>query len=257
MTMEADAKREVSADGFLDNRLSILQPAKGARAGIEPVFLAACISAHEGERILDVGAGVGVASLCLGMRLKETRIWGLEIHPWLAELFTHNIVRNNLSRLARSVAGDLFSPMTQLQERGLATASFDHVLSNPPFSVPGDISVPANALRSLAHINPAGLDSWLGRCCSFLRPGGSLSVIYPASGIAELLAAVGTRLGGVRLFFLWAGKARMASRVICRGYLGSRAPLQVLPGMVLHEGNGDYTREAQSVLREGAEISLE
>ena len=252
-----EAGGDTSADGFLDGRLSLLQPLQGARAGIDPVFLAASVAARSGERVLDVGAGVGVASLCLAARRPEARTWGLEAHGWLAQLLAQNIARNDLAGRVHGVQGDLFAPMQRLQEKGLAAAGFDHVMTNPPFHVPGGGSPPVGALRALAHVNPAGLERWLGRCCAFLRPGGCLSVIYPAGKVDELLAAVGRRLGGVSLFFLWAGAERPASRVICRGHLGSRAPLQVLPGLVLHEEDGGYTPQAQEVLRGGAAIALD
>ena len=248
---QADGQGEVSADGFLGGKLSILQPLQGARAGIDPVFLAASVAPREGERILDIGAGVGVASLCLAARLPQARIWGLEAHPWLADLFAQNIARNNFGGRMHSIAGDLFAPMTQLQARGLAPARFDHVLTNPPFRTPGDGSPPTGALRGMAHVNQSGLERWIGRCCAFLRSGGALSVIYPAGRIDELLAATAKRLGGVRLFFLWSGKSRPAVRVLCRGYLGSRAPMRVLPGMLLHEKDGAYSAQAQKVLLGG------
>ena len=253
--IEAAEGGEVSADGFLDGRLSILQPRKGARAGIDPVFLAAAVAAGEGERVLDAGAGVGVASLCLGKRRPEAQIWGLEAHPWLAQLLGQNIGRNGFDGRVHSVAADLFAPWERLREAGLAEAGFDHVLTNPPFYALEDGSPPAGELRNMAHINQAGLDAWLGRCCAFLRPGGCLSVIYPAGKIDELLAAVGRRLGGVSLFFLWAGAERAAVRVICQGRLGSRAPLRVWPGLVLHEADGQYTPQAQAVLRDGESMN--
>ena len=247
---------DTSIDGFLDGNLSIMQPVKGARAGIDPVFLAAVVAEESEQKILDVGAGVGVASLCLAARLADARICGLELHPWLADVFAQNIRRNNFGDRMKVVAADVFAPMTSLQAEGLQPASFDHVVTNPPFYRGEQVSTPKGELRALAHVNPMGLERWLGRCCGFLRPGGRLSVIYPASDITELLAAIGNRLGEIRLYFLWAGEAKAASRVICQGVLGSRAPLQVLAGMTLHEANGDYTRAAQKVLREGGAIAL-
>ena len=250
------AKGEVREDGFLDGALSVLQPARGERVGIDPVFLAASVAARTGERILDVGAGVGVASLCLAKRLPQTRICGVEIQPRLAELFAANIRRNDCAERLRAVSEDVLAPMERLREKGLAAAAFDHVLTNPPFFAPGERTPPSESERARAHINPVGLDRWLGRCCAFLRPGGVLSVIYPSVRLGELLAATEKRCGGMRLFFLWSGTERPASRVICRGRLGSRAPLRILPGMILHEADGGYTPHAQAVLRGGGAIRL-
>src|SRR4051794_40599235 len=48
-----------SEDRLLDGRIFLKQPRDGYRAAIDPVLLAAATPAAPGERILDVGAGVG------------------------------------------------------------------------------------------------------------------------------------------------------------------------------------------------------
>ena len=55
---------------------------------------------------------------------------------------------------------------------------------------------------------------------------------------------------------LWPKAGRAAKRVIVRARRGSRAPLRLLPGLVLHEADGRYTRAAEDVLRRGAALSL-
>ncbi len=62
------ANGDVTDDGFLDGRLKILQPAKGYRSGLDSVLLGAAVPARAGERVLEAGAGVGVARLCLPAR---------------------------------------------------------------------------------------------------------------------------------------------------------------------------------------------
>jgi tRNA1(Val) A37 N6-methylase TrmN6 len=37
---------------------------------------------------------------------------------------------------------------------------------------------------------------------------------------------------------------------------GSRAPFRLLPGMVLHNADGNFTDEAQEILRGGAALEL-
>lgn len=256
MPPEAKLAESVTVDGFLDGRLSVLQPVRSVRAGIDPIFLAASVKAKSGEKILDVGAGVGVASLCLSWRL-DIRLWGLELHPWLTDLFSRNIESNNFVGRIHPIEGDLFAPIKHLETLGLEPNGFDHILTNPPFYTGFDSTPPSKKLRALAHINNAGLDRWLGRCCGFLRPGGNMSVIYPASALDELLPAASKRLGGICLYFLGSGESQPASRVLLRGTLGSKAPLRVLPGMILHRPDGSYSPDAQAVLRNGAAISMD
>jgi tRNA1(Val) A37 N6-methylase TrmN6 len=60
---------QVSVDGFLGGQLRLAQPEIGYRAGIDPVLLAAACPAQRGQEVLELGCGVGVASLCLGRRV--------------------------------------------------------------------------------------------------------------------------------------------------------------------------------------------
>jgi tRNA1(Val) A37 N6-methylase TrmN6 len=77
---------DFSIDEFLGGRLKIKQPLRGYRAGVDPVLLAASVNAYEGEDILDLGCGVGVASLCLSQRVSGLNIYGIEIQSDYAKI---------------------------------------------------------------------------------------------------------------------------------------------------------------------------
>ena len=64
MSVETAQKICTTDDAFLGGRLHILQPAKGLRAGIDPIFLAAATKASPGDRVLEAGVGVAVVWLC-------------------------------------------------------------------------------------------------------------------------------------------------------------------------------------------------
>jgi tRNA1(Val) A37 N6-methylase TrmN6 len=55
---------------------------------------------------------------------------------------------------------------------------------------------------------------------------------------------------------LWARAGDPAKRVILQSTKGSRAPTALLAGLVLHESDGRYTREADAILRDGASLAL-
>jgi tRNA1(Val) A37 N6-methylase TrmN6 len=80
----------VTEDGFLDGRLRICQPERGFRDGLHAVMLAAAVPAKAGETVLEMGAGVGTASLCLAARVAGCAIRGIEIEPALVALANRN-----------------------------------------------------------------------------------------------------------------------------------------------------------------------
>ena len=77
-----------------------------------------------------------------------------------------------------------------------------------------------------------------------------------ADAVADLLPMLNGRLGALSVFPLFPKEGVAAKRVILQGIKGSRAPLRLLPGMVLHEADGSYTRQAMDVLREAKPLDL-
>jgi tRNA1(Val) A37 N6-methylase TrmN6 len=87
-------------------------------------------------------------------------------------------------------------------------------------------------------------------------PGGGVTVIHKAEALARLLAALDSRFGALKVLPLHPREGAPAHRVIVQGVKGSRGPLALLPGFVLHAADGQFTREAQNILRGGAALSM-
>ena len=83
-----------TTDDFLGGRIGVLQPKGGHRAGSDAVFLAAAVPARAGMRVLDVGAGVGVAGLCVLARVPSAELTAIEIDARLCALAAKNAERN-------------------------------------------------------------------------------------------------------------------------------------------------------------------
>jgi tRNA1(Val) A37 N6-methylase TrmN6 len=237
----------VTEDGLLGGRVRLLQPRDGYRAAVDPVLLAAAVPAMPGERVLDLGCGVGAAAFCLLARRPGIRVVGLEIQAELAGLAGRNAVLNGAAEGFRVVAGDAARPPEPLE-------GFDHVMTNPPFLGEGAGTRPADGSRALAHVE-GGLDlaGWLKAAVKALRPKGRLTLIHRADRLAEILAILEKRgVGEVTVLPLWPKAGRAAGRVIVMARKAVRTPLRLLPGLVLHAPDGAYTPEAEAVLRGGA-----
>src|SRR5579863_9334849 len=91
------ALTEVSDGTLLGGRVKLRQPVEGYRVAIDPVFLAAAVPAASGDRILDIGCGVGAASLCLAARVPECRVIGIERERELVRLAVDNALTNGMS----------------------------------------------------------------------------------------------------------------------------------------------------------------
>ncbi|MGH6871037.1 MAG: putative signal transducing protein [Rhizomicrobium sp.] len=240
--LAADARR--AGDGFLDGKVVARQPEEGFRSGLDAVMLAASVPARAGDSALELGSGAGVASLCLAARVQDCRVTGVEIDASLAAAANEN-ARINASR-ARFVCADVFQLPQELRRE------FPHVFCNPPFHGEGARS-PDDARARALHDN-GRLADWLQAGLKRTASNGSFTAILRADRLDEALAALPS--AGLRILPLWPKAGVPARRVIVSLWKDSRAPLLLLPGLVLHESNGDWTDAADAVLREGKAIDL-
>lgn len=255
---EAVRDADYTDDGFLGGRLRLLQPAKGYRAGIDAVLIAAAVPARRGERVLEAGAGVGVASLCLAARAPGVEIAGLELQPDLVRVARENARRNDFSARVTFHEGDVGLPVRDLVALGLEPQSWHHVFANPPFHDPLASTLPPDAGKAQAHATlGSDLGDWVRFACVMAAPKGTVTFIHRAAALAALLGALEGHVGGMEIFPLWPAAGKPASRVIVRGYRSSRAPLVLRPGLVLHGRDGRFTERADAILRDGAALLLD
>jgi tRNA1(Val) A37 N6-methylase TrmN6 len=239
---------QVTEDALLGGRVRLRQPADGYRAAIDPVFLAAAVPAQDGQVVLDAGVGVGAAALCVAARVPTCRVVGIEIQPALAAMARENVQLNGMQGRVDVLTGNMAAPPPRL-----APGSYHHVMTNPPFLTSDQASAPPNASKSTANVEgEADLQQWIRFCVNMLRPKGTLIVIHRADRLDDLLAALRGKVGEISLFPLWPKHGRSAKRVILRARKAVASPLEILPGMVLHEDDGNYTDAAQQVLWNGA-----
>ena len=248
---------EVTADAVLGGRLLLKQPRRGHRVGHDAILLAAACPARARERVVDLGAGVGAAGLALALRVDDSRVTLVEIDPGLAALAAENAQANGLAGRVSAVVLDVAAPARTFAAAGLAPESVTRVLMNPPFNDPARQRASPDRQRRLAHAGPDGtLAAWIKTGTRLLRPGGTLTLIWRADGLAAVLKALNPGFGAVTVFPIHSKAGEPAIRVLVRAAKASRVPLALLPGLVLNDSAGVPTAQAESVLRGGAVLPL-
>ena len=250
---------ECSEDAVLGGRLVLRQPRRGHRFGHDAILLAAAAAARAGERAVEFGAGVGAAGLALARRVEGLDVTLVEIDPVLAALAADNAERNGLAARVRALSLDVTAPAKILAATfaaaGLAPASADHVLMNPPFNAAQNPS--PDPARRAAHVaSDRTLAHWLDAATRLLRPGGVVTLIWRADGLADVLTALSTHFGSVVVLPVHGKSDGPAIRVLVRAVKDRSAPLTLLPGFVLADADGKPTTAAETVLRDGAALPL-
>lgn len=244
---------DATADSVVGGRVRLVQPRRGHRAGHDAVLLAAAVPAAPGDRVLELGAGVGTAALALAARVASLSLTLVEIDPQLAALAERNLALNGMMG-GRVVVADALARGRAREAAGLAPGAFDRVLTNPPFHDPARHR--PSPERALAYSGGEEvLEGFVRTAAAVLRPGGTLTLIHRADRPAQLLGALAGRFGGLVLLPVHPKPAAPAVRLIVTGTKGSRAPVSILPGIVLQDAEGRPTPEAERVLRSAKALS--
>lgn len=237
-------------DRLLNGRISLLQATKGYRAGMDAALLAAACNALPGVRVLEAGCGPGAALLAAAVRCSGASFLGVESDPAALELASQNISLNNLDDQVQVREADIAEPFAKL---GLAP--FDAVMANPPFfDDPAALRAPAPE-KAKAWMAQGGLAAWTTFLIKAVREGGTLTLIHRADRLADLLALLNPKAGSFQIRPIHPHSDEPAKRVIVRAIKTGRAPLRLLPALVLHPRDGaKHTPEAEAILRGDAAL---
>jgi tRNA1Val (adenine37-N6)-methyltransferase len=225
--------------------LILTQPERGYRYSLDPFLLAAFCRPRRGERILDLGAGVGVIGLLLTQRHSTVRVIGIELQPDLARHAALNARANALEDRCLIVRGDL-----REAPRFLPPEHFHRVVANPPFRRPGSGAPPPDRGRAVARQEGSFTLVDLARtAAALLRFSGVLEVVHLAERLPELWRALdqfGLEPKRLCLIAPFAGSA--ARLCLVSAVKGGRPGLRVLPQLALHLPGGKLTADAAALL---------
>lgn len=243
---------DTSEDAVLGGRVRLRQPLAGYRVAIDPVLLAAAVPAAPNDRVLDIGCGVGAASLCLAARVPGCHIVGIDRQNDLVRLARDNIALNDLGSRVTAMHGDLLRPPS-----GLEPGSFAQVMANPPYLPAGMVSPSPVQEKAEASIeSEADLAAWVRFALAMAGKGAGVTFIHRADRLVHLVGELVGRAGDIVVFPLWPGRGKAAKRIIVHARKGGGAPLRLAAGLVLHRPDGRNTEETEAILRDAASLNL-
>lgn len=234
-----------SDDVLLKGKITIRQPVKGFRVTSDTLLLAAAIQAHPGESLLDLGCGVGAGLIAAGLRLPEVKCLGIEKEQDNFALAQFNANENNMTQRMDLYHGNIAD--TKLFHM---VGTVDHVMLNPPYYPATSHTLAKGALRRVARqTDELELGDWIQSANRFLKPKGTVTVIYPVSGMNYIVNFLTAFAGGITILPLQPRTSQEPNRVIIQATKGSTAPLRLLSALVLHQDNtNEYTQEAASYI---------
>jgi tRNA1(Val) A37 N6-methylase TrmN6 len=232
----------------LNHRVRLLQAPGGFKTSLDSVMLAAACPARAGERILDLGCGVGGAGFCVAARVDKISLTGIDIQSSHIDLAIQNIALNKMEGRAEFFTGDV---------RDFRRDEFDHAICNPPYMDAGTHTPSPSAPKATALYHSdenISVKNWVDAGFRNLKNGGSFTIIHRADHADKIIQALGARFGAVEIIPLYPRAGGAAKRVIIRTLKNRKSPARIHPGIILHEQDGSYRAAADAILRDAAAI---
>jgi tRNA1(Val) A37 N6-methylase TrmN6 len=240
----------LTVDAVLGGAVRLAQPRQGYRAGLDAALLAAACRVEPGESALEAGCGVGAALLAAAARNPGADFVGVERDPAARALAQANVALNEMADRVAIAAGDVGEPF-----RTLGLERFDAAFANPPFfDDPKVLRGPLPARRG-AYIADDGLEAWVTFLTKAVRDRGRITLIHRADRLADLLQLLSAKCGSFRVLPVQPFDDAPAKRVLVRAIKSGRAPLVLLPPLVLHErGMSKHRPQIEAILRGQAAV---
>ncbi len=243
---------DTTENALLDGRVRLRQPARGYRAGMDAALLAAAVAARPGDRIIEAGCGAGAVLTQIAARRPGVVLTGLERDPAAADLARQNAVLNAIDDRTTILTGDVAKGF-----RTLGLPPFDCAVSNPPFfDDETALRTPAPSKRG-AWIADDGLAAWTTFLTQGVHEGGRVVIIHRADRLADILAHLAPKCGSFTIRPIHAFADEPAKRVLVQAIRTGRAPLRLLPPLILHDRlGGKHSGDAEAILRGHADLAF-
>jgi tRNA1(Val) A37 N6-methylase TrmN6 len=247
---QSPSKAAIGVDLVLDGRVRLRQQDQGYRSGLDAALLAAACDAAPGQRVVEAGCGVGGVLLAAAARRPGAAFVGVERDPAALALAQENVALNGLGERVSVMAGDVGHGF-----RSLALPVFDAAMANPPFFDDAGAIRGPHPTREAAYIADGGLAEWTAFMLKAVREDGTVTLIHRADRLADILALLAPKAGSLRIRPIHPFADQPAKRVLVRAVKTGKAPLMLLPPLVLHDRSGaKHTPEAEAILRGEAEL---
>ena len=231
---------------FAEGNMKIIQSPSVFSFSLDAVLLAqfTYVPIQKGN-ILDLCTGNGVIPLMLTKRSKA-KIIGVDIQERLVDMAQRSFEFNQLSDQLSAIQGDVKSLLPELGH-----SQFDVVTVNPPyFKSPAKTEHNDNEHLTIArHEVCCTLEDVVKACKRHVKPGGKVSMVHRPGRLVDIITLFRKyQLEPKRIQFVYSKQGQEAVMLLIEGIRDGKPDLKMLPPLVIYQGDGSYTKEAEAII---------
>ncbi len=221
--------------------LRIIQDPEMFNFSLDSVLLPNFITINKDvENIMDIGCGNAPIPLILSTKT-NSKIIGVEIQKEVAVLATKSVKLNNKEDQITIINNDI-----KEVEGNYPINYFDIITCNPPFfEVSENSNLNKNDYKTIArHEVNLNLDELCIIAKKLLKNNGILGIVHRPERLTDILETMRKyNIEPKKLRFVYPKENKAANIVLVEGRLNARKGIKVVPSLISHQENGDYTSE--------------
>ena len=237
--------RDETSDALFGGKIRVLQERNGYRFSIDAILLAGFVWLRRGDRVIDLGTGVGIIPLILVHQGDDPeQIVGVEIQEKLAALAQRNVLINGLDDIITIYQGDIKELHNVFQP-----SSYNVLVTNPPYYRVASGRINPSSQKAIArHEITCTIDDVLQATHYLLKEGGRIFVIFPAQRAITLLDSLRrASLEPKRIRWVYSREGEEATFILTEAHKGGGEGVEILSPFYIYSVHGSYTQEMEAL----------
>ena len=199
------------------------------------------------KKILDLGTGNAPIPLIFSCLYKDVDIYGVEIQKNVYELAEESVELNKLQDRITLVNDDMKN-----LDKYFEINSFDVIVSNPPyFKMNEGSNLNEVEEKTIArHEKMITLDELVKIAARYLKNGGTFGMVHRTERLIEIIETLKKyNIEPKRIRLIYPKEGEESNMVLIEGSKNGKVGLKVLPPLIAHYQDGEYTKEVKEMFK--------
>ncbi len=241
---------DLTKNNILNGKVELYQPKQGFRVGIDSILLASSVQKY--SKCMEFGSGSGIILIYLAKRFPDAKIFGIEKNLDLVNLAKINLKNNKITKSTAEIEQNNLNDALFMKNNNNI---YDRIIMNPPYFSPNKVIMSKNITKVSSRYE-FDINSWFTAAYKKLKPKGYLNFIYRSENLDIVLNRLYPEWGDIKIYPLWPKKNIKSKLMIVQAKKNVKAGVQILPGLVLHNADGSYTKACDNILNYKSFIKL-
>lgn len=230
------------------NNLKIVQDDNYFNFSLDSVLLPNFVKLNKNtKKILDLGTGNAPIPMILST-MTNAEIYGVELQKEIYELAVESLKINKLEN--RII---LINDNIKNLDKYFEPNSFDVIVSNPPyFKYSEKSNINETIQKTIArHEKEITLSELVSIAKKYLDNNGTFAIVHRTDRLIEIIEEFRkNNIEPKRIRLIYPKEGEESNMVLIEGRKNGNIGLKILPPLIAHNKNGDYTDEVKNMFKE-------